>query len=117
MMMPSLTAGSGCCSERRIHAVVLDADERTNDHAPSDQVFEDGFRLVDRDGEADALGVRRTAVLMPMASPLQVEQGPAAVARVDGGVGLHQVAVRARALLFLIRYLNLAASSRLTRRR
>ena len=36
------------------------------------------------------------AVLMPTTSPLQVEERPAAVARVDGGVGLDEVVVRAR---------------------
>src|SRR5690606_1028830 len=57
-----------------VDGVIADADKRPDHHAASDQVFQNGLRLVDRDGEADALGVRSYRRVDADGLTAQVEQ-------------------------------------------
>ena len=52
---------------------------------------------IDRDGETDTLAAGKNGRVDPHHFPFQVDQRPAAVSRVDGGIGLNEIIIGARA--------------------
>src|SRR5258708_36921078 len=80
-----------------IHALNDDADATARDVPGAHQLGQYVLHGVDRDGKANALALWIDGRIDPYHLPPQVEQGTAAVPRVDARVGLNEVVVRTRA--------------------
>ena len=74
-----------------VHVVGGQAQPQGRHTALAHKVIHDAAGLVDRDGEADALAAGVDSGIDAHQTAFEVEQGTAAVAGVDGGVGLDQV--------------------------